>query len=87
MFNQIHEIVFHGNGGYDWDTVYNMPLWLRRTTFNLMKEYYDKQNEEIENEQDKLKNKTGASKNIARPNIAPPSKPTNPTYTVKAPKK
>jgi hypothetical protein len=52
-----------------------------------MKEYYDKQNEEIENEQDKLKNKTGASKNIARPNIAPPSKPTNPTYTVKAPKK
>jgi len=80
LFKQIHEIVFHGNGGYDWDTVYNMPLWLRRTTFNLMKEYYEKQDEEIENQQKMLKNKTGSSKDIARPNIAP-------TYTAKVPKK
>ena len=46
--SKIHEIVFHGKGGYDWDTVYNMPLWLRRTTFNLMKEHYDKEAEEQE---------------------------------------
>ena len=44
LFNQVHEIVFHGQGGYDWDTVYNMPIWLRKFTFNKMKEYYDKQN-------------------------------------------
>jgi len=81
LFKQIHEIVFHGNGGYDWDTVYNMPLWLRRTTFNLLKEYYDKQNEEAEKQQNMLKNKTNASKDIARPNIAPPN------YVAKAPKK
>ena len=42
LFHQIHEIVFHGQGGYDWDTVYNMPVWLRKYTFNKMKEYYDK---------------------------------------------
>ena len=29
VFKQIHEIVFHGQGGYDWETVYNMPIWLR----------------------------------------------------------
>ena len=23
IFSQIHEIVFHGKGGYDWETVYN----------------------------------------------------------------
>jgi hypothetical protein len=44
LFTQIHEIVFHGQGGYDWETVYNMPVWLRKFTFNKMREYYDKQN-------------------------------------------
>ncbi len=78
LFQQIHEIVFHGGGGYDWDTVYNMPLWLRRTTFNLIKEYYDKQEEAREKQQNLLKNTN--KKDIARPNIAP-------TYTAKVPKK
>ena len=79
LFSQIHEIVFHGNGGYDWDTVYNMPIWLRLFTFNKMKEHYDKQKEEQEKAQNQLKNKQ--SKEIAKPNIA------QPTYKVKAPKK
>ena len=46
LFHQIHEIVFHGQGGYNWDTVYNMPVWFRKYTFNKMKEYYDKQNQQ-----------------------------------------
>ena len=46
LFHQIHEIVFHGQGGYDWETIYNMPVWLRKYTFNKMKEYYDKQNQQ-----------------------------------------
>jgi len=57
-----------------------MPLWLRRTTFNLIKEYYDAQNEAHEKQNNTLKNK-GKSKEISRPNIAPP------TYVTKAPKK
>ena len=44
-------MVFHGNGGYDWHTVYNMPIWLRNFTFNKIKDYYDKQNEDIKNAQ------------------------------------
>ena len=47
VFKQIHEIVFHGNGGYDWHTVYNMPLWLRKYTFNEIKEYHKKQNDRV----------------------------------------
>ena len=57
-----------------------MPIWLRRTTFNLMNEYYEKQNEEQEKQNNMLKNK-GKSE-VARPNITP-----TPTYTTKAPKK
>jgi len=44
LFTQIHEIVFHGQGGYDWETVYNMPIWLRKFTFHKLKEHYEKQN-------------------------------------------
>lgn len=56
-----------------------MPLWLRRTTFNLMNEYFEKQNEEAEKQQRSLK---GNKNELARPNIAP-----DPTYTTKAPRK
>jgi len=57
-----------------------MPLWLRRTTFNMMKEFYDKEAEEAEKSSRGTKRN---SKEIAKPNISPK----NPTYTSKAPKK
>ena len=41
----IHEIVFQGQGGYDWDTVYNMPIWLRKYTFSKISTYYENRNE------------------------------------------
>jgi len=57
-----------------------MPLWLRRTTFNLINDYYEKQNEAQEKQNNMLKNK--GRNEISRPNIAP-----SPTYTTKAAKK
>ena len=54
-----------------------MPLWLRRTTFNLMKEYYDKQNEETNEQKNIINNKTPQ---VLRPNISPPD------YTTRAAK-
>lgn len=47
LFQQIHQIVFHSNGGYDWNTVYNMPIWLRAFTFNEMKKHYKEENDSI----------------------------------------
>lgn len=44
LFTQLHEMVFHGQGGYDWETVYNMPIWLRKFVFRKMKEYYEEKN-------------------------------------------
>ena len=44
MFDQIHEIVFHGKGGYSWGDIYNMPIWLRQYTFHQIKKWYDEQN-------------------------------------------
>ena len=45
IFNIIHEIVFNGKGGYDWETIYNMPIWLRKFTFNKLNSFYDEQKE------------------------------------------
>jgi len=44
LFKQIHEILFYGKGGYDFETVYTMPIWLRKFTFKLISDYYDEQN-------------------------------------------
>ena len=49
LFTQIHQIVFHGNGGYDWHTVYNMPIWLRRFTFQQMQNHYAEEKAMMEN--------------------------------------
>ena len=56
MFSQIHEIVFHGKGGYDWHTVYNMPIWLRRYTFEQIKSFYEKAQKRDEEQSKKIAN-------------------------------
>lgn len=48
LFTQIHEIVFHGKGGYNWETIYDMPRWLRQFTFNQINNFYKKESEEYE---------------------------------------
>ena len=59
LFAQIHEIVFHGKGGYDWDTVYNMPIWLRKFTFSKIREFYEEKNkaqkEDLASQSQKIK--------------------------------
>ena len=49
IFKQIHEIVFHGKGGYDWHTIYNMPIWLRRFTFNEIQKFYKEETDAANN--------------------------------------
>ena len=49
LFKQIHEIIFHGKGGYDWHTIYNMPIWLRKFTFTQIQNYYKEEQEATEN--------------------------------------
>ena len=80
MFSQIHEIVYHGNGGYTWSDVYAMPIWLRRFTFKKIQEYFDKQNEEIEKRQQSMQNAQKVKSDVSRPAIKP-------DYSFKAPKK
>jgi len=75
IFKQIHQIVFHGKGGYDWHTVYNMPIWLRRFTFIEIQKFYEDEKSSVEN-QSKGNTKTviGADGKIKAPEYLSQSK-------------
>jgi hypothetical protein len=78
LFDQIHEIVFHGKGGYDWNTVYNMPIWLRNFTFKKIKQFYE----------DTGTNNDTVEKSIAAMKAAGTDQKVNiPSYITKASKK
>jgi len=86
IFNQIHEILFWGQGGYDYAVVYNMPIWLRKFTFHKLRSHYDK----ISNQEnaDNVQKSISAMKSIgATKDKAPMNKISPPTYVTKASKK
>ena len=74
LFSEIHDIVFHGNGGYDWYTIYNMPIWLRKFTYNKIKDYHTPKKDDVVEES--IKNLKSAPMPIRKP-----------SYTTKASKK
>ncbi len=79
LFTQIHNIVFHGNGGYDWYTIYNMPIWLRNFTFHQIDTYNKESNKKMQQAQ-----KGKGSKNLLDPNTG---KVSAPKFNQKNPKK
>lgn len=30
IHQECFDLIYHGNGGFTWDNVYNMPIWARR---------------------------------------------------------
>lgn len=54
MFKQIHDICFFGQGGYDWYTIYNLPISHRLFIFHEINEYNKKQNEKPDGRNDLL---------------------------------
>jgi len=79
IFSQIHEIVFHGQGGYDYNTIYNMPIWLRNYTFHKIKDFYEKKNHNSNEDswvQGSVKEEASKNKQVKVP-----------TYVTKASKK
>ena len=70
LFTQIHDLVYHGGGGFIHSEVYNMPVWMRRYHIQKINEYNKKQQEEAEKQQGK--SHVGDGK-LSRPNINPSS--------------
>ena len=70
LFTQIHDLVFHGGGGFKHSEVYNMPIWLRRFHIQKINEHNKKQEEEYKKQEGKSNMGDGK---IQKPNINPSS--------------
>ena len=70
IFDQIHDLVYHGGGGFIYSEVYNMPIWLRKFHIHKVSEWNKKRNEEMKKAQGQSDMGDGK---IKRPNINPSS--------------
>ena len=67
VYQEIHDLVFHGNGGFIHSEVYNMPIWMRRWHIKQIDEFNKGQNQKME---DAMKRSQNTSKGYATgPNI------------------
>ena len=43
LHSHIFDLIYHGNGGFNWNDVYNMPIWARRFYTNKIIESVSKE--------------------------------------------
>jgi len=55
-------MVFYGKGGYDFNTIYNMPIWLRKFTWSEIDKHYKEESKAYEDA--KKGNKSGSTKTL-----------------------
>ena len=60
----MHDLVFHGGGGFQYSDVYNMPIWLRIFNINKISEYNKKQNEEMKKQNSQMSSEVAKGPNI-----------------------
>ena len=64
---EVHDLVYHGRGGFPYETVYNMPIPYRKYHIRKIQDYLDKKAEA--EEQASKKTSSSSSKPLARPNV------------------
>ena len=70
LFTQLHDLVYHGGGGFIHSEVYNMPVWMRKFHIGKINEFNEKQKAEM----DKQQGQSNIGDNqLSRPNINPSS--------------
>lgn len=62
---EIHDLVYHGKGGFIYSEVYNMPIRYRKYHIQKINEHLEK----LQEAQEKSQTNTAAPKAPARPNI------------------
>jgi hypothetical protein len=86
LFSMITEICYFGKGGYNFDMVYDMPIWLRKFTYNQIISFQEKQAEAYSgNKSSDNKSSIDLSDPNAKDKIPPKYKV--PSYVTKASKK
>ncbi len=58
LHSRLYDLIIAGNGCWDWDTVYHLPLHIRRLWISKINAQRSKDNEEAEERANRAKNKT-----------------------------
>ena len=66
IFREIHDLVFHGGGGFIYSEVYDMPIWLRRYHISLLNKHFKDQEKAMKKAQQNT-----PKEGVSRPNINP----------------
>ncbi len=65
LHDTIYDLIWAGDGRWDWDTIYNLPLHIRRYWVTKINKMRDAQNAQAEEQLEKLNART--AKTISRP--------------------
>jgi hypothetical protein len=65
---EVHDLVYHGQGGFTYNDVYNMPITYRKFHIRKINEHIERQNEEMEKSR-KGSNVSTQKSQVSRPNI------------------
>ena len=57
VYNEVHDLSYHGGGGFSYSEVYSMPIYLRRYSIRRINEHLEKQKEAQEKAQNDAKSK------------------------------
>ena len=87
LFKQIHEIVYYGGGGYDWHTVYGMPIWLRKFTYSSIVEIKQQESDAQNGVTSSQSNTTSIDLDNPDKSKLPNTKITPPNYVTRTSKK
>jgi hypothetical protein len=57
LHSQIFDLIYHGNGGFTFSDVYNMPLWVRRFYISKIIEFKQEEKKAHDKEMKKAKSR------------------------------
>ena len=73
VYNEIHDLVYYGKGGFIYSEVYNMPIHIRRYHIRKINEVHTKQNEEHNKQMAKINQQSKQTAKAPRFNKGIPS--------------
>ena len=63
---EVHDLIYHGRGGFPYDTVYNMPVIYRRYHIQRINEYLEKNVRKVCHDNFKLKVRSEGKNSVSK---------------------
>lgn len=71
LHDNLFNMIWHGDGRWDWDTLYNMPIFLRKRWMKHVTRILEERTEYQNKIAESRKNKKRQTKQVAKPPIQP----------------